>query len=124
MNRDIAIKWIADLRSPEAQQGKGSLVTETGHCCLGRLCLVLGHTVTMNNEMLGWSKVDGDGNHKVLPHKIMREAEIDSNNGTPKDGRKIIFPDHGEFIHLADANDSGVTFTEIATWIEANWRDL
>lgn len=41
MKKEIADLWIADLRA-NPPQAKGALFNGQGHCCLGRLCVVLG----------------------------------------------------------------------------------
>ena len=99
MNRDIAEKWIADLRA-NPPQAKGTLFDGHGHCCLGRLCIVAGK---LNREISGFS---------ILTDEIADWAGMKS-----RDGR---YP--GGFL-VAD-NDSGKTFAEIAGIIEAHIDEL
>lgn len=99
MKREVAEAWIKDLRSGP-KQGQNFLGDETtGHCCLGRLCVVLG------------VEFDPKGIH--LPPKAREAAEMKSGTGW-----------YGHENHLTNDNDSGLTFAEIADIIEAHWEEL
>jgi len=100
-------RWVNALRSGKYTQGTDSLAVGTDdkieyHCCLGVACDLIDPDSWKPDRSLfvdvlyGW-KGHGSGTTKNLPFV------------TPTVGRK-----------LAEMNDSGLTFSEIADWIEAN----
>lgn len=130
----IKAEWLAALRGGEYKQGhrRLCLVSSEGHksyCCLGVLADLL---IKRGNEKFAWGEVRGfneksfeliaknttfaDGtyaSHSMLPMvydegrdpTLFALSEHDS-VGCPTMGR------------LADMNDKGKTFAEIADWIE------
>jgi hypothetical protein len=104
MNADIKAKWIAALRSGDYKQTQGRLRAHDLFCCLGVLC-----DVTKDDAGGKWMPDDTfvwDGHHwsTVLPGGIQRFC------GMP-DGVGIV----SELVRL---NDRGVSFAEIANYIE------
>jgi hypothetical protein len=61
MNPDLKAKWLADLRTP------GLLI---GHCCLGRLCIVMG------------LKSEGSRNVEDVTNEILQVTKLSSFDGT------------------------------------------
>lgn len=116
MNRDIAMKWVEDLRTPGLKQATAALFDGEGYCCLGRLCIVLG--------MQPFQHAPGvhtiGGNQCTLPDEAMDAAKIRSSNGRA-DGIEM---GALKVKCLADANDGGATFAQIADWIEQHYRRL
>jgi hypothetical protein len=109
MNRDIAEKWIADLRA-NPPQAMGQLFDGNGHCCLGRLCVLHGLTPERRTDNGEYRFL---GEAFKLPTKVMNWAGMKTHDGRyPKDGL------------LPEDNDSGKTFTEIADIIEAHVDEL
>jgi hypothetical protein len=106
MNREIAEKWIADLRA-NPPQARLVLFDGTGHCCLGRLCVLAGMIPKRANTRYIFADNDA-----TLPDEVMAWAEIHSSCGSYPYGS------------LADDNDSGKTFAEIADIIEAHIDEL
>lgn len=107
MKEEIAKRWIEDLRG-NPPQIKGRLVSEEGHCCLGRLCVVLDLKPEKSGSHIVLDRCIG-----VLPNSVMVKVGMHSCTGA--------LPDSGS---LADMNDAGYTFAEIANVIEANWQAL
>lgn len=105
MNRDIAEKWIADLRT-NPPQATGKLFDGNGHCCLGRLCVLYGAVPDEDDD---YSFL---GNEFVLPTKVKDWAGMKYDDGSYPGGT------------LTEDNDSGKTFAEIADIIEAHINDL
>ena len=99
MNRDIAEKWIADLRA-NPPQTTGRLFDGNGFCCLGRLCVVEG---AKPKFLKGLSLPLSD---------TIFWAGMKSRDGRYPGGR------------LVEDNDSGKTFAEIADIIEAHIDEL
>ena len=95
MDPEIKAKWLAALRSGEYKQCQGGLKVDGRYCCLGVLCVVQGETfVGLNDAVLHTSDI---------PKKFSAGlSTMDQYN-------------------LADLNDEGVSFAEIADVIEANY---
>lgn len=95
-------KWIEALRSGKYEQGKACLKTEDSKfCCLGVAC-----DITNPN---GWYKEDGktyfNGGHKAYaPEYIVSYRNIDQDE-------------------LASMNDRGISFSEIADYIEKFYKE-
>ena len=108
MKRDIAEKWIADLRAGPLQ-AKQVLFNGSGHCCLGRLCVLAGLEPKYIKSTRAYKFLR---QREVLPHKIRLWAGMKKTNGEYCGG------------FLAADNDSGKTFAEIAGIIEAHIDEL
>lgn len=89
MNQELKTKWVEALRSGRYLQGTSNLCRHGKYCCLGVLCEVAGR----DDDWRDWNIKPflGDGSYGI--HE--KQAE-----------------------ELADMNDSGKTFPEIADWIE------
>lgn len=110
MRKDIADKWIAALRDPNAKQGIGVLERHDGsQCCLGVLCRVLG----MVPEESGDGYLAFDGNSGSLPRRAMELSGVSTPEGQ--------VPDLDTLSHI---NDTVATFPEIADIIEQHWEVL
>lgn len=95
MNKDLKQPWIDALRSGKFKQTKNNLKDGTGHCCLGVLC-------ELSPEKFKESLKDG----------FFEEELIDFIYWS---GMSMAMMDV-----LAQKNDSGKTFDEIADYIEEN----
>ena len=106
MNREIAELWVKDLRS-NPPQTRLKLFDGKGYCCLGRLCLLAGLTPYEEDRRFFFSTNDA-----TLPNKVLKWAGMRDEVGHYKD------------TSLAEQNDSGKTFAEIADIIEAHVDEL
>jgi hypothetical protein len=96
--------WVTKLRSGEYEQITGFLRTENGNCCLGVLCDIAspGRWQTGTHADVVFNFVFGASNYDTLPpDSILAEVGIDQDMADD----------------LAQANDGGETFDEIATRI-------
>lgn len=122
MNPEIKSKWVAALRSGEYQQTEERLCDgEGGFCCLGVLS-DLHMKATGNGE---WSedyfrhpgyRADGIFKEDVPPRAVLDWAGMGSENPM----MKLVDAEGEEYRDtIAELNDSGRTFAEIADLIEA-----
>ena len=126
MRKDIAKVWVDALRSGKYEQGSDYLCKNGMHCCLGVLCeLYINHTGDMKYSRVAdgddgdYDIVDYGGDIEVLPCEVMEWAEINTSTGK-------IYDDHAEFdfSSLAEMNDSGHSFNDLAKVIEDYWPSL
>lgn len=120
MNSDIKTKWVQALRSGEYEQARGALhVRNAGgdkFCCLGVLCDVLVkeglYSPTLNSLPVvgdGEMHVYYDDEPGVLPEAVRRIANVGMNPDVERGDLSMT---------LAEFNDAGSTFAEIADLIE------
>lgn len=112
MNRKIAKLWIEALRSGQYQQGEGTLRDrDNKFCCLGVLCNLHAQE---HPEVAKMQSVPSKylGESEFLPSRVVWWAGMKSEAGVYG---------HNE---LTTDNDSGLSFTAIATIIEKNWKQL
>jgi hypothetical protein len=114
MNAEIKTKWLQALRSGEYKQGIGALhnVAGNSYCCLGVLCDIYvkehpDNDVRMTHDN-GFESFFGEKD--VVPTNIQLWADIE--DGNPD----IEYDNVG--ITIAELNDNGKTFEEIAILIE------
>lgn len=133
MKSDIKQKWIDALRSGKYRQALGSLKEGSNkYCCLGVLCdIYINETKAAqwnHNNRVEWGNIERSG--QLLPDTIAEWAGIENPMSTPtvsvyiKDNvRKAYYrakygiSDRFE-PHLANINDLGTSFSEIADIIE------
>jgi hypothetical protein len=121
MNKDIKALWIAALRSGEYEQGEGALrqefvdIGESLYCCLGVLCDLYAKSV---ENSPAWTSGDASehirrygGRESYPPYFVMEWAGLDSEEGA-------YTRNDGGWSSLAELNDRGRTFEEIASIIE------
>jgi len=109
MKEKIKKLWLEALRSGEYKQSKDELKNDNGYCCLGVLCdLHRKITKKKNNK---WDKGKYLNADVDLPKEVMKWAKLDEINPTilinKKDRRS-----------LAELNDNGKSFKQIANFIE------
>lgn len=105
-------QWLKDLRSGEFKQGRNRLCTiingEPHYCCLG----VLAHREAIDSKI-----------ERPVENAITRKVYYFENDLNDLNGYVGILP---EKLIISPAvvamNDSGMSFSEIADWIEANVR--
>lgn len=111
MKKAHKTKWVKALRSGRYKQNTdGLLLNDGSYCCLGVLALTLGAKFkTKGNE---WDAVtvpvlDGE----EIGQKKMRDGFLQ---------QKVCGIPHPTQKKLANMNDDGKSFAEIADYIEAN----
>jgi len=117
MIHDIAMQWVAALRSKRWKKTHGTLKDEHGNCCLGVLCEVLDKKPMYRTN----GAYEFDGFTATLPQDVRQRAQIKTGEAAPY--RRVTI-DGATFHSLADANDGGCTFEQIADWIEEHWEEL
>jgi len=125
MKQEVAEAWVKDLRETDEPQTKGVLYDGTGYCCLGRLCIVLGYSfvpfvATYDKDGGyrdgGYTIDDGSDCDDFLSAGVVNAAGMISATGQSSD-------DPGKST-LAELNDGGYTFAQIADIIERDWKEL
>lgn len=116
MKKEVMKKWVRALRSGKYKQGKNMLKRVNGagvahYCCLGVLCEVTGMKSRTSNERP--YHVFGRKSVAMLPPTAQIRSGMNSCDGVLE----------GDTC-LANLNDSGKTFAEIANIIEKNWEAL
>lgn len=121
MKKEVMEQWVAALRSGEYAQVDGVLRArdESGDsfCCLGVLCQISG-LEEPEDEHTGYSRTmdeflsnPGD---EVLPGFVQEWSGMRSEQGDLD----------GDRVSLANLNDKGHTFLELADIIEEEWENL
>jgi hypothetical protein len=125
MKKDIADKWVAALRSGKYRQATGALHDNGGYCCLGVLCDISGAGMWVNDlYQIGDGNTDEFTGLSYLPEALRIQTGMRSDNGSFR-----VRPDndplgHGFLTSLANLNDDGKSFAEIANVIEREWENL
>ena len=132
MNPEIKKLWIDALLSGEYQQGQGYLHQirdgESQFCCLGVLCdLALKNGVSLHVSQRDEWVTEFNNSSESLPEAVMEWSGMTSVNGGFHYTVSHRWEDLDGFIHdeqeemeqsLAELNDNGYTFEEIAKDIE------
>jgi len=122
---DLAVKWIAALRSGEYKQTKGALRKADGFCCLGVLC-----DLTRKEGL-----VSTDWKERLVTTNRLYFADGEGNEVYEFDGMRIWPPDEVRslietdklpisFWQLAERNDNGASFESIAADIEQALKNI
>lgn len=120
MKQEIAYQWADALESGKYKQGRHRLKSsENTFCCLGVLCDLFKEQVNSQWDLVGDPKfintATAERTTSFLPVTIMGLTGISSVNGKIGGlGSKT----------LAQMNDAGATFSEIAQTIRENWEKL
>lgn len=132
MKPEIKALWVEALRSGKYQQGSGALhsVYEDGsvkHCCLGVLCVVAKENgVDLPVDKTWPSERDTEekrvrmeyaGDSVWLPVAVRKWAGIENCNPYVKFPLPTNLENRGS---LTGLNDTGLTFEQIADYIEAS----
>lgn len=107
MPKELGNKWLRALRSGEYKQCQGRLSKDEGFCCLG----VLESVVDGRVEDEGLPSMDWLREHKV---------EFLTMSGVPSRVPDVIPREKSFWDNIANINDSGKSFSDIADIIEAN----
>jgi hypothetical protein len=125
VKKEMADKLVVALRFGEYTQGRIVLEGEGKMCCLGVACALIRDElphVYADNKVF-YIDIHGSKNSRTLPEKARVAYGFATEQGSRVDGGYLLIGDW-KAISLAEANDSGATFTEIADYIEANWEYL
>ena len=108
MKKENAMKWIKALRSGKYEQTRsGHLRDSDGYCCLGVLCHINNITIT--------------GDETLPDYFDLQMLDLSSNDGQLP---KYYKTKHGKLNTLAELNDVGLSFKQIANIIENNYEYL
>jgi hypothetical protein len=128
MNPEIKQKWVDALRSGEYSQSDGKLRSHQGFCCLGVLC----DLYSQEPLTKGWKFKEAfeeentqakdywyfDGESEFLPESVKEWAGLGFNNPQVKveleEDEEALF----YFDEIANLNDAGYTFPQLANIIE------
>lgn len=110
MDQDIKTRWVDALRTGRYQQGQGQLRNGDQFCCLGVLCDLLAPDE--------WRDI------ATRPGQVHRDDEHTYPSADILSNAGLVDPDE-EWISdtvsgLAELNDNGYSFTEIADYIVEN----
>lgn len=121
MNPELKSKWLEALRSGRFEQATNALRSEAGFCCLGVLCEI-SRMGEWNNEDYRLGSISFAN---ILPKPVAdaaglltRNPNIALDNLSEQQIQMIELKAYNGSISLADLNDAGFTFTEIADLIE------
>lgn len=122
MKKNKAMQLVKVLRSGTYKQGQDTLVDENDcFCVMGVVCN------ESETDLEWWQEFDGEWfigrDSYQLPPKIQKEYGFYDNAGARADGEMIEIKG-GKYISLIDANDNGVSFEDLADYIEKNYKDL
>jgi hypothetical protein len=117
-----AMELVAELRSGRHEQGYYFLNAEGKKCCLGVACYLMGDKLEVHS-IPSVDIIDYDYFDDILPEAAIEYYGFFSSEGARRDNKPIII--NGEqYSSLANANDFGASFADIANYIEQNWEDL
>lgn len=121
MRKDIKAAWVEDLESGEHEQGRNVLVQKNewddnlSYCCLGRLCEVakrFGFDIELiEDDGNYFYSYKGQTHHEILPKALWEDLGLTEGNPEVYDGE-------GSMDTLADLNDRGNNFADIAKIIK------
>lgn len=113
MKPEIAKLWVDALRSGEFKQTTKCLEDKNGNCCLGVLCrIAINQGLNLKIKRLALTRFGEEMKSQVPPEEVTKWAGLhDDNPDVVNEGRQR---------SLAELNDNGRTFAEIADIIEAN----
>ena len=113
MDRKVKETWIKALKSGEFKQGKGYLESDGKYCALGILSLL-----SLVEGQCTYNLVDGlgrfDNKRFTLSYNTLNWAGMDLEDF------KIDVIYEGESTTIADLNDRGLNFKELARIIDRN----
>lgn len=111
MNKQVKQRWIEALRSGEYQQTKSCLHNDQGFCCLG----VLTDLYVKDHSQHSW--VLYDDRYKMIDETAILPTQVREWSGL-NGGNPLINDENKQPTSLAELNDRGYTFEQIAELIE------
>ncbi len=139
MKQDIASLWTETLRSGTIQQCTGTLNNGVGMCCLGVLSELASEVgvTSKHHTDVGFSAdyeygyYVGNEGSTVLGRDVLDWSGMSTEAGEimffiGTYGTRGIFPDKPDYLRmsLAEMNDGGLTFSQIADVIDHSGEDL
>jgi hypothetical protein len=125
MKKSVAKKWSKALRSGEFKQATCALHNpgEDSYCCLGVLCVLAGKDKAYLRRRDHSKKVDT--NHLPGPSVYKDFAGMKSADGCI-DSFVALSDKRWRLVRttLAEMNDSGKSFKQIANFIDKHWKEL
>lgn len=121
MKAEIKQRWITALRSGQYKQGSGSLKQEkrdtTYFCCLGVLT-----DLCVRDGLVAWAGDKTDFSNVVRPIQGLLDERVRTWAGLhlEKDEVVCVLQTKSWKKSLANMNDTGMSFMEIADYIENN----
>ena len=119
MIKEKAMELIQALRSGNYKQGKGCLRREDKYCLMGVACDLYDPNL--------WSSIGSfyhyNGERSLLPKQVIEYYGFHSSTGDLRTEDLIAISDK-ELFCLTHANDMGITFDQLADYIEQNWHLL
>lgn len=116
MDANLKAKWIADLRANLDKQGKGALRSiDEKYCCLGRFLLQLDEgewDFDQDSENYRF-RIKGAQSLGIIPDSISDFYGFKESSNSYEDQTVM-----DDLIRLND--EQGLSFSQIADWIEAN----
>ena len=135
MNPEIKQKWVNALHSGKYEQGNGKLYSGQGYCCLGVLCDLYSKENNLKWEFRGDDVIKTedevvpsefqdcdyfyfDGESEFLPESVKEWAQLSANN--PQVKVKLEDKEDARFYfdEIANLNDAGYSFTQLAEIID------
>lgn len=128
MKQEIAVEWVKNLRSGKYKQTtNGALKDDIGFCCLGVLCDMSAEAGQGQwLDFVGQSKSfrcssAPDSSSTILPEPVQDWAGMRDATGDLGE-LEYICVENRAFANLTEANDDGLSFSNIADYIEKNWE--
>lgn len=125
MNERVKNLWVKAAKSGEFEQIRGQLHDGKGYCILGVLA-----ALALSEGVCTYAPGHKfDGRENSLSFNIMKWAEIDYDHEKgelklTKGAGKVKLVYKGRETTLADLNDSGLSFKELAKVIEKSWGEF
>lgn len=116
MTKEKMQKLVDALRSGKYQQGRHSLHVDGKFCCLGVACVINGMTPKYE-----WGFKETYSYHSLNFHKAKDITGFKTECGNFKN--HIEYKDN-KYGSLAELNDAGMSFNEIADVIEKVYKEL
>lgn len=121
MKLEIAKLWASELRSGKYQQGTAYLKNGNTYCCLGVLCEISNLSTFEHSSKLAAGEYLGNDTH--LPIEVGEWSGMRNGGDFWEEVKESGIALNG-YVCLSKANDTGVSFIEIADFIEANYQIL
>jgi hypothetical protein len=104
-------RWLKALESGSYKQGLGFLKHSNFYCCLGVACELFKQELALRETFDSSGCFKFDGEDRVLPFAVQKHLRLKTKVGH----MKLHY-----YSSLADLNDNGKTFAEIAKFIRNN----
>ncbi len=123
----IQLAWLAAIESDEFNQGTCKLTsvngTEQFHCCLGVACVVYNRMNDALKLVVNDIKTAIVYDHQAFyaPWRVVEALRLRDEKGKFAEEVTLVYNSEPHlYISLADMNDGGLSFKEIANYIRQN----